>query len=108
MQLHPWDIMRARFRYGTYGFVPGIIIGIFLGWFFHGVISTIVRFGFLILLLLPFIIGFIVWRRVQDRDRQRAPVATSDDWDRLAPSSRDDQAFETTGTVIEVRPTRER
>jgi F0F1-type ATP synthase assembly protein I len=45
-----------RFRYGI---VVGLIVGILIGWFFHGVVSLVVRLGFLALLLIPLII--IAW-----------------------------------------------
>jgi F0F1-type ATP synthase assembly protein I len=46
--------MRAR-----YGFAAGIVAGIFIGWFFHGVVSFVVRLGIIALLLIPLII--IAW-----------------------------------------------
>jgi F0F1-type ATP synthase assembly protein I len=46
--------MRAR-----YGFAAGIVVGILLGWFFHGIVSFVVRLGIIALLLIPILI--IIW-----------------------------------------------
>jgi F0F1-type ATP synthase assembly protein I len=46
--------MRAR-----YGFAAGIVVGILLGWFFHGIVSFVVRLGIIALLLIPILI--IAW-----------------------------------------------
>ncbi|HEU0164750.1 MAG TPA: hypothetical protein VFQ54_06865 [Thermomicrobiales bacterium] len=54
-----WD----RTRLARIGFVTGLIFGIGLGWFFHGVISLIIRFGILVLLLIPLmLIAWLWWR----------------------------------------------
>ena len=52
--------MRAR-----YGFAAGIIVGIFFGWFFHGIVSLVVRLGILVLLLIPLIV--IAWFFLRSR-----------------------------------------
>ena len=52
--------LRAR-----YGFVAGIIVGVFFGWFFHGVVSLIFRVGLLMLLLIPILA--IVWLFLRTR-----------------------------------------
>ena len=48
---HWWE----RLKGAQFGFIGGLLIGLLLGWFFHGVISLAVRLGFLVLLLLPLI-----------------------------------------------------
>jgi hypothetical protein len=46
-----------------YGFISGLLVGIFLGWFFHGVVWTAIRLGALILLLVPIVIIMWLWFR---------------------------------------------
>ncbi len=69
-----WD----RLKGAQYGFIAGIFIGLIFGWFFHGVISMAVRFGMLLLLLLPLLVIGWLWFRSQ-RQRvviQAQPVVT--------------------------------
>ncbi|MEJ7837312.1 MAG: hypothetical protein WKF81_00730 [Thermomicrobiales bacterium] len=50
--------LRAR-----YGFMVGIVVGVLLGWFFHGIVSLVIRLGLVMLLLIPiFIIGWLFLR----------------------------------------------
>lgn len=41
------------------GFVAGLIVGLLLGWFFHGVVGLVVRLGFALLLLIP--LAIVIW-----------------------------------------------
>ena len=70
-------LLRERFRWGSYGFIGGILLGAILGWAFHGVVSWIVRFGFVALLLVPLVVVFLVWRRLSDRSRTRDNVVVT-------------------------------
>lgn len=45
------------------GFLAGLVIGMLMGWFFYGVVSFFVRFGLVLLLLIPLIlVGLFLWR----------------------------------------------
>ncbi|MDQ3468130.1 MAG: hypothetical protein M3411_07845 [Chloroflexota bacterium] len=66
-RIGPISIIRDRFQWGSYGFIAGIILGLFLGWFFHGAVDFLIRFGFVALAVAPLIILFLVWRRLTDR-----------------------------------------
>lgn len=66
----------TRTKWSRYAFVAGLLIGIFLGWFFHGVVSFIWRFFFVLLLLVPIVVVVIGWYRVS---RRRNTVATTDE-----------------------------
>jgi len=63
---HWWE----RLKGAQFGFVAGLLIGLVFGWIFHGVISLAVRFGMLVLLLLPLIVIGWLWFR----SRRPAPV----------------------------------
>ncbi len=56
---HWWE----RLKGAQFGFIGGLLIGLLLGWFFHGVISLAVRLGFLVLLLLPLLVIGWLWLR---------------------------------------------
>jgi predicted lipid-binding transport protein (Tim44 family) len=58
---HWWE----RLKGAQFGLVAGLLIGMLLGWFFHGIISMAVRLGFLVLLLLPLIVIGWLWLRSQ-------------------------------------------
>ena len=64
-----WGI-RERFNWGSYGFISGILIGLVLGWLFHGVVGTVLRFFLVALLLVPVFVAFLVWRRFADRGKR--------------------------------------
>ena len=48
-----------RFRGVINGFVAGLIVGALLGWFFHGLVGLVVRFGLVLILLVP--LAIVVW-----------------------------------------------
>lgn len=62
-----WD----RLKGAQFGFIAGLLIGLIFGWFFHGVISLALRFGLLVLLLLPLIVIGWLWFRSQRRPPPR-------------------------------------
>ena len=59
---------RERFQWSSYGFIPGLVIGILLGWIFSGVVSWVVRFGFALLVLVVLAAIFFAWRWWATRD----------------------------------------
>jgi hypothetical protein len=69
----------TRTRLLRIGFVAGLIVGALAGWFFHGVISLIVRFFFVIILLIPFVVALIAWWRLRRQVNQGREGR--DDWD---------------------------
>lgn len=71
----------ARTRQLRIGFIAGLVVGLLAGWFFHGVISFVIRFFFVIVLLIPFIIAVVAWWRLRRQvSRYRTPRAGEDDW----------------------------
>ncbi len=70
-----WD----RTRMARFGFIAGAIFGIGVGWFFHGLISLIVRFGIVMMLMIPILlIAWLWWRssRTISRPTNRGSVMT--------------------------------
>ena len=65
---------RERFQWGSYGFIPGLLLGIVLGWIFSGVVSWLFRFGLALLILIPLVLLFFAWRWFTTRDDQREVV----------------------------------
>ena len=59
MPQHWWE----QFRWARHGFFLGLILGIAMGWFFHGLISFFFRFGLVLLLLLPLLVIGWFWLR---------------------------------------------
>ncbi|MBA2468277.1 MAG: hypothetical protein H0V37_02595 [Chloroflexia bacterium] len=59
-----------RLKGAQFGFILGLVVGLLLGWFFHGVISLAIRFGLLLVLLLPLIVIGWLWMRSR---RMEAP-----------------------------------
>lgn len=65
--------LRAR-----YGFMVGIIVGILIGWFFHGVVSLVLRLGLLAMLLIPILIlGWLFLRSRQPQGSGNEPQSGS-------------------------------
>lgn len=58
-QQSPNPLGLDRFRGVINGFVAGLVVGAFLGWFFHGFVGLLIRFGFVLILLIP--IAIVVW-----------------------------------------------
>lgn len=58
-QQSPNPLGLDRFRGVINGFVAGLIVGAFLGWFFHGFVGLLIRFGFVLILLVP--LAIVVW-----------------------------------------------
>lgn len=60
----PSGSQTGRFHWGSYGFLAGILIGLFMGWFFHGFVGAFVRFAMFALIIVPIVLAFIAWRKV--------------------------------------------
>lgn len=72
-----WD----RTRMMRYIFAAGVLLGIFIGWFFHGLISMAIQFGVVMILLVPLaLLGYMWWRSTRQRGRGR-PSMTVMRWE---------------------------
>ena len=86
---------RERFQWGSYGFVPGLLIGILLGWIFSGVVSWVVRFGIALLILIPLVALFFAWRWWTTRDDNQVIVYEYS-------NRRPDETIESRSRVVDV------
>lgn len=85
----------GRVQWGSYGFLAGIVVGLMLGWFFHGIVGAFVRVSLAALVIIPLILLFIAWRKVI------APWPRPDSGNQyVGPIG----AIETRGVVHEPRP----
>ena len=64
----PFDFW-ARTRVPRITFMIGLVMGLIMGWFFHGVISFIIRLGFVMLLLIPLAIALYFWFRLRNQNQ---------------------------------------
>ena len=55
------DGLRERVRWSGCGVLAGLVIGIVLGWMFHGLIGTIFRIAVILLFILPFVAAVAFW-----------------------------------------------
>src|SRR5688500_3517906 len=63
----PYDFW-ARTRVPRITFLIGLILGLVMGWFFHGVISLIIRLGILLIFLVPLAIAVYFWFRLRNQN----------------------------------------
>lgn len=73
---HWWE----RIRWARGGFFAGLLIGVLLGWFFHGFISFVVQFSLVLILLLPLLVIGWLWWRSSRRDGSGEATATVMTW----------------------------
>jgi F0F1-type ATP synthase assembly protein I len=80
-----------RFRPVLYAFVAGLVIGMFIGWFFHGLVGTLVRIVIVLLILVPFVAAILFWWSVKNRPARPAPSSDIETTWREVDSSRSDR-----------------
>lgn len=76
-----WD----RTRFARFGFIAGLVLGILIGWFFHGVVSLVMRVGFVIALLIPLAIVLWLWWRSSRTPMPSDRPRTSIQWIEVGP-----------------------
>ena len=58
-----------RFRFGAYGLVVGLLVGMVLGWWFHRIVGTVLWILLIVVILAPFVAAVIFWQRISSRNR---------------------------------------
>ncbi len=53
-----------RFRWGSYGFAAGILVGVLMGWFFAGFVGAFIRVAMVALIIVPVIFAYLAWRKL--------------------------------------------
>lgn len=98
--------LRDRFRWAGYGFIPGILVGVLLGWMFSGVVSWLITFTFGLAILIPFVLLFLAWRWWNNRSSEGRVVmyeySTRSPGDLLDQRSRFDYGSRPPGDAIET------
>jgi hypothetical protein len=98
-----FDTLWARTRQARLGFVAGLIVGALVGWFFHGLISFIIRFFVVLVLIVPFVLALIAWWRLRrEVDKVRGQRAADQDWPPLTRRPyrpRPEEAFDDRETI---------
>ncbi|MFL5759206.1 MAG: hypothetical protein ACJ789_05670 [Thermomicrobiales bacterium] len=64
-----WEELKPK----IYIFCAGMAAGLFLGWFFHGLVGTLIRVFLIMLVMVPVIAAFLFWRSVSN-ERSKAKV----------------------------------
>lgn len=64
-QTNPSQVASLISRRMQIAFVAGLLLGIFLGWAFSGVVSAVMRLGLLAVLLIPLVIALVFWWKIR-------------------------------------------
>lgn len=50
-------------QWGSYGFIAGVVVGLFMGWMFAGFVGAFVRLALVAIIAVPAVLLFLGWRR---------------------------------------------
>jgi hypothetical protein len=53
----------GRIQWGSYGFFAGVVVGLLMGWMFHGFVGAFVRVAIAAVVIVPLVLLFIAWRK---------------------------------------------
>ncbi len=79
----PFQDIWVRGRWVRYSFAAGILVGVILGWMFHGLIAFVIRFGLIALFLAPLAAALYFWWRLKQASpppADRPPPRTLVTW----------------------------
>jgi ABC-type Mn2+/Zn2+ transport system permease subunit len=74
-----------RLRFASYGLAAGLVVGLFLGWMFHGFVGVVVRLIIVAIILAPFVIALIFWLKVSNKNRADRAVVQDAEWRDINP-----------------------
>lgn len=64
-QPNPAQVKSLISRRMQISFFVGLFLGIFLGWAFSGVVGAVMRFGIVVVLLVPLVLAIMFWWKVR-------------------------------------------
>lgn len=53
----------GRMQWGSYGFLAGVLVGLLMGWMFHGFVGAVVRLGLAALIIIPLVLAVLAWKK---------------------------------------------
>lgn len=53
----------GRLQWGSYGFIAGIVLGVMIGWMFSGFVGLVIRFGLVLVVLIPILLLYLGYRK---------------------------------------------
>lgn len=72
--------LRERARWTSCGLIAGLVVGLTLGWMFHGFVGAVFKTVIVLLLLMPFIAAVVFW---WSSNRRVASARTQADMDTI-------------------------
>ncbi len=81
---HQGTSVADRLEFGLYGFLVGLVVGIFIGWQFNFVVGTVFNVLLVVALLAVLAGGYLVWRRFSTKREIEAAVREQEARDRAA------------------------
>ena len=51
--------LRERLRWAGWGLIAGLIMGMLLGWMFHGFVGAIIKIGIVIVFMIPLVVAIL-------------------------------------------------
>lgn len=68
------SLVKERLTWLGYGLLTGMIIGVLVGWLWHGVIGSAVRIILIAILITPFIVAFVFYAKSKEAERPAPPI----------------------------------
>lgn len=72
--------LKERARFAGYGLIAGLLVGIVLGWMFHGIVGTILWLLLIAVILTPFVLAVVFWQKTQNRSSRERSLVRDAEW----------------------------
>lgn len=80
MQYPARSPLMDRLKYGAYGLTSGLVVGLFLGWMFHGFVGALVRAVIILIIMVPFVMAIAFWFKVNQQNRDARSSIQEAEW----------------------------
>lgn len=80
MQYPTRSPLMDRLKFGAYGMMSGLVVGLFLGWMFHGFVGALVRVVIILIIMIPFVLAIAFWFKVNQQNRDARPTIQEAEW----------------------------